>query len=136
MIIHLRQIQLTGSICFRLQKLIHVAVLGGFNSDLRISRGANQGTRRIHNPIDYDIGKALRPSYGGFIDPKNSNHTVALEEPFPALSKRLSLLGKKKKRGSLWALFLRESINRCLFLFLSCLSCMPLSCSQTNNTDS
>ena len=46
MIIHLRQIQLTGSICFRLQKLIHVAVLGGFNSDLRISRGANQGTRR------------------------------------------------------------------------------------------
>ena len=48
--------------------------------------------------IDYDIGKALRPSYGGFIDPKNSNHTVALEEPFPALSKRLSLLGEKKKK--------------------------------------
>ena len=96
MIIHLRQIQLIGSICLRLQKLFHVAVLGGFN---RISRDANQGTRRVHNPIDYDIGKALRPSYGGFIDPKNSNHTVALEEPFPALSKRLSLLGKKKKEA-------------------------------------
>lgn len=41
--------------------------------------------------VKLDIGKALRPSYGGFIDPKNSNHTVALEEPFPALSKRLSL---------------------------------------------
>lgn len=96
MIIHLWQIQLTGSMCLKLQKSFHVAVLGGFNSDLRISQGANQGTRRVHNPIYYDIGKALRPSYGGFIDPKNSNHTVPLEEPFPALSKRLSP-GKKKR---------------------------------------
>ena len=82
----------------KITKIVSCCSTWGFNSDLRISRGANQGTRRVHNPIDYDIGKALRPSYGGFIDPKNSNHTVALEEPFPALSKRLSLLGEKKKK--------------------------------------